>query len=95
MLSVVILTANEEHTITECIRSVSFAEEIIVVDDQSTDDTVLRAQKMGAVVYTRKLDDFASQRNFGLSKAKGDWVLFIDADERIPKNLQNEIVFSV
>lgn len=94
-LSAVILTSNEEEDIADCIKTLSFADEIIVVDDCSTDATVTIAKKIGARIYTRKLDDFASQRNYGLSVATGDWVLFIDADERVSKNLRNEIVFSV
>jgi len=94
-LSVVILTSDEEKNISGCLKSVSFADEVIVIDDGSTDATVTIAQKLGARVYTRKLDDFASQRNYGLSVATGDWVLFVDADERVSKNLRNEIVFSV
>lgn len=90
-LSVIILTRNEEKNIKDCIQSVSFADEILVIDDGSTDKTVEIAQKMGAKVYNRHLDNFAAQRNFGMSKAKGEWIFFIDADERVPHELQEEI----
>jgi len=94
-LSVVILTKNEEKNIKACIESISFASEILVIDDNSTDSTRTIAKKMGAKVYIRTLDDFASQRNFGLTKVTGDWVLFIDADERVPRELAHEIVDSI
>ena len=91
-LSVVILTKNEEKNIEECIVKLGFCDEIIVVDDHSQDDTAVIADRLGAKVYLRALnDDFALQRNFGLSKAKGGWVLFIDADERLGKDLAEEI----
>ena len=91
-LSVVILTSNEEAHITTCLNSVSFADEIIIIDDNSSDATVSLAKKTGAQVYSRKLDDFASQRNYGLSMATGEWVLFLDADETVSKELQKEII---
>ena len=94
-LSVVILTKNEEKNIKACIESISFSSEILVIDDNSTDSTRTIAKKMGAKVYIRTLDDFASQRNFGLTKVTGDWVLFIDADERVPRELAHEIVDSI
>lgn len=93
MLSVVILAKNEERHIKDCIQSVSFAGEIVVIDDLSVDDTRRIAKDFGAKVYKRSLDDdFAAQRNFGLEKASGEWVLFIDADERVTSNLKDEIV---
>lgn len=92
-LSVVILAKNEEANIADCIKSVKFADEIIVIDDNSEDRTVEIARKAGAKVYTRELkDDFASQRNYGLKKASGKWVLFLDADERVSKDLRSEMV---
>ena len=91
-LSVVILTKNEEKNIAECIDSVSFADEVVVIDDESTDKTVNFAKKLGAKVFMRELNsDFAAQRNFGLKKANGDWILFVDADERISRVLASEI----
>lgn len=91
-LSVVILTKNEEENIVQCLKTVQFADEIIIIDDYSTDKTVEIAEKLGAKVYQRKLDDFASQRNYGLSKATDEWVLFVDADERVTEELKSEIL---
>ena len=90
-LSVIVLTKNEEDMIAGCLKSVSFADEVVVIEDQSTDRTVYIARELGATVFERKLDDFASQRNFGLSKARSDWMLFVDAGERVPDTLKEEI----
>ncbi len=98
-LSVVILTRNEEKNILDCIESVRFASEIVVVDDYSTDRTIDVLNGLGDArikVFRRNLEgDFAGQRNFGLSKAKGEWVLFLDADERITKQLADEILSTI
>ncbi len=93
MISVVILTKNEEKNIEKCLENLSWCDETIVIDDDSEDKTVEIARKKGAKVYIHSLqNNFASQRNFGLEKAKGDWVLFIDADERISQALWYEIM---
>ncbi len=92
MISVVILTKNEEANISDCIKSVSWCDEAIVVDDCSEDRTVEFAKKLNAKTYIHPLsNDFSSQRNFGLSRAKGDWILFVDADERVSDALSFEI----
>lgn len=90
-LSAIVLTRNEERHIVECLSSVSFADELLVVDSGSADGTVAIAQKIGARVITRPFTDFASQRNFAMAEAKGDWVFFIDADERVTPELAEEI----
>lgn len=93
MLSAIILSKNEQKNIKQTIDTLSWVDEIIVVDDVSLDATRDIAQRAGAIVYKRdKKGDFASQRNYGLQKAKGDWILFLDADERVPESLKNEIV---
>lgn len=99
MISAVILTKDEEDNIIDCIESLSFVDEVIVIDDNSTDRTLeliknLKDEKIK--VFSRSLmDDFSAQRNFGLSKASGEWVLFIDADERIFESLTYEILNSI
>ncbi len=93
MISVVILAKNEERNIGDCLANLAWCSEIIVIDDYSTDKTSNIAKKYGVYIYKRHLNsDFASQRNFGLSKAANDWVLFVDADERISKLLSREIL---
>lgn len=93
MVSAIVLTRNEEKNIVDCLESIKWCDEIIVIDDNSEDRTVEIAKKMGAEVFTHSLNfDFSTQRNFGLEKAKGEWVLFIDADEIVTDELKNEIV---
>jgi len=91
-LSVIIIAKNEENNIIDCIESVEFASEIIVVDDNSYDNTAELAKKHGAKVCTYSGDDdFSKRRNFGLEKAGNEWVLFVDADERVSLYLQKDI----
>ncbi len=103
-LSAVVLTKNEEKNIEKCLMSLLFCDEIIVVDDYSTDNTknqILKINppaggqndKLNIKIIEKHLNnDFAQQRNFGLSKATNDWVLFIDADEEISQELKREII---
>lgn len=92
-LSAVVLTRNEERNIARSLESVDFADEIIVIDDNSTDSTINIAEDLGAKVYIRSLNkNWGEQRNYGLEKAKGRWVLFLDADEYITNKLKNEII---
>lgn len=92
MLSAIVLTRNEEKNILLCLKSLTFCDELLVIDDNSTDQTVILAKKHGAKVMTHPLsNDFSQQRNFALGKAQGDWVLFVDADEQVDKRLQNDI----
>lgn len=91
-ISAVVLTKNEEDNIKRCLNSLSWCNEVIVVDDYSDDQTRKIAKELGARVYRRELNnDFAAQRNFGLEKARGKWVLFVDADEVVPSELAREI----
>lgn len=95
-ITAIILTKNEEENIKDCIKSLQFTDEIIVIDDNSIDQTTEIAGKLGCKVYTRNLNkDYAAQRNFGLSKAKNQWVLFIDADEVVSSDLADEISSSI
>ena len=91
-ITAIILTHNEASNIADCIRSVCFANEILVVDDSSTDDTVAIAKSEGAKVLYRPMQgNWADQRNFAISQASCDTVFFIDADERVTPSLANEI----
>lgn len=92
MISCVILTHNNENKIESLLRSLAWCDEILVVDDDSTDKTKVIATKMKAMVISHSLnDDFAAQRNIGLAKAKGDWILFVDSDEYMSPELAGEI----
>lgn len=91
MISAVVLTKNEGKNIRRCIKGLQWCDEIIIIDDYSTDKTLNLVKRCRA--FKRRLNgDFAGQRNFGLTKAKGDFVLFIDADEVVSKELQKEII---
>jgi len=93
MISVVILTKNEEKNIADCLQSLSWCDETIVIDDNSTDKTVEIAKKAGAKVYSHPLqNDFSQQRNYGLEKTRNEWVLFVDADERVSSALWYEMM---
>ena len=90
-LSVLIMTKNEEKNLPDCIKSVSFADDVIILDDDSTDSTRELAQSMGARVVQRKMDYEGRHRNYGYNLAKDKWVLSLDADERITPELEEEI----
>lgn len=91
-LSVVVLTKNEEKNISQCLETVRWADEIIVIDDNSTDRTVEAAHRYTEKVIKRDLDgNFSGQRNFGTDLATGDWVIQMDADERVGKELREKI----
>lgn len=90
-ISAVILCKNAEELIADCIDSVSFCDEVIIIDDNSTDRTPEIAKMMGASVYPYSNESFAKKRNLGLKKAKGKWVLYLDVDERLSPELQESI----
>jgi len=91
-LSALIITYNEVNHIHDVINNISFADEIIVVDSFSTDETYEALKKLQHVnVIQRDFKNFADQRNFAITKASSDWILFIDADERLTPELQNSI----
>jgi glycosyltransferase involved in cell wall biosynthesis len=93
-LSVVLATRNEEKNIEMCLSSVkNISDEIIVVDEYSTDSTVKIAEKFGAKTYKRYWKmNFHENKQFAIEKATGDWILQLDADERVTKDLAIEIV---
>jgi glycosyltransferase involved in cell wall biosynthesis len=90
-LSAIIITRNEANNIAACLHSVAFCDERIVVDSGSTDDTVAIAKSCGAEVATHEWAGYGPQKGFALSLARGDWVLSIDADERVSPPLAGEI----
>lgn len=96
-LAAIILTYNEAQHITACIDSLRFADQIIVFDSFSTDDTVQLAQSAGAQVIQHAFANYASQREAALEAVRGaaDWVLFVDADERVTDALAAEVRASI
>ena len=91
LLSVVILTKNEAGRIVDCLKSVRWADELLVIDDDSTDQTKEIAQSMGARVLSRRMDIEGRHRNWAHAQAKHPWVLSLDADERVTSELAQEI----
>jgi glycosyltransferase involved in cell wall biosynthesis len=90
-LSVIVITRNEERNIRECLETVRWANEIIVVDAGSTDRTVEIAKEFTSKVFSRPWDGYGEAKNFGLSQCAREWVFWLDADERVTPELQNEI----
>lgn len=91
MISVIVITKNEEDRIKACLESVKWADEIIIVDSGSVDNTLKIASEYTEKIFKTDLGDFSSLRNLATAKASGDWILFVDADERILKPLKQEI----
>lgn len=91
MLSVIVITKNEQDRIQACLESVKWADEIIVVDNGSLDNTLEIAKKYTDKIFKVNLQDFAAWRNVAVEKATGDWILFIDPDERVLSPLKEEI----
>lgn len=90
-LTAIIPTLNEENNIGEAIDSISFADEVIIIDSFSSDNTVSIAERKGATIIKRKFDNFSAQKNFAIDKAQNDWIFILDADERVSDELQLEI----
>jgi glycosyltransferase involved in cell wall biosynthesis len=91
-ITAIIPTLNEEVHIEDSIKSVDFADEIIVIDSFSLDSTVEIAKKYNVKVIQRVFDDFSSQKNFAIDLAKNDWIYILDADERVTPELKKEII---
>lgn len=90
-VSVVVITKNEEDNISDCLMSVMWADEIIVLDDDSSDKTVGIAKRFTDKVFSRKMDIEGVHRNYAYGLARNNWVLSLDADERVTPSLAEEI----
>jgi glycosyltransferase involved in cell wall biosynthesis len=91
LLSVAIITLNEEQNLPRTLASVQWADEIVIVDSGSTDRTIDIARSFGARVIERPWPGFAEQKNFAIGECAGTWVLSLDADEELSPELQQEI----
>lgn len=98
-ISAIILTKNNQQTIIQSIKSLSFCQEVIVLDDYSSDNTISLIEKLNdsnlKILQHSIRDDFGAHRNFGLSKAICDWVLFLDSDEIVTVQLASEITKTI
>jgi glycosyltransferase involved in cell wall biosynthesis len=90
-LSAAVITWNEEERLRACLESVAWADEIIVVDAESTDKTVQVAREFTDRIWVRPWPGFVAQKNFALDQAAGEWVLSLDADEQVTPDLRREI----
>src|ERR1700687_1779676 len=91
-LSAYLIVKDEARDVPACLDSLKgLADELVVVDDLSTDRTAELCRERGARVFSRKLDGFGSQKQYALERCTGDWVLSIDADERVRPELAEEI----
>lgn len=93
-ITAILIAKNEQENIIPCIKSLDWCTEILLIDDESTDKTVSLAvsQNPAIKVFKRKSgDNFSDQRNYTLDKAKSDWIIFIDCDERVSQPLAKEI----
>jgi glycosyltransferase involved in cell wall biosynthesis len=90
-LSVIVITKNEEANIRDCLQSVRWADELVVLDSGSTDRTASIARELSARVYEAEWEGFGRTKSRALSKATQEWVLSLDADERVPEELASEI----
>ncbi|HET7876266.1 MAG TPA: glycosyltransferase family 2 protein [Methylomirabilota bacterium] len=90
-LSVTVIAWNEEERLRPCLESAAWADELIVVDGESTDKTVPLAREFTDRVWVRPWPGFAAQKNFALGQATGDWILSLDADERVTPELRHRI----
>lgn len=94
-ISAILITKNDAHTITACLESIKWVDEIIVVDDNSTDDTVKICRDFGAKVAIETWSGFGAQKTKALNLTQYDWVLSIDSDERVPPKLREEILATI
>lgn len=95
MLSAVIIARDEADRIERAVRSVAFADEVLVLDSGSADDTVARARALGARVVETDWPGHVAQKNRGLAEARGDWVLSLDADEWVDDRLRASILAAI
>ncbi|CAM4100029.1 glycosyltransferase family 2 protein [Gillisia limnaea] len=97
MVSVIILTKNEEQDLPKCLSSLQWTDDVLVLDSGSTDDTVKIARDFGARVSYNKFTSFGMQRNYALEnlELKYDWILFLDADEVVTPPFENAILYAI
>ncbi|MCK4994542.1 MAG: glycosyltransferase family 2 protein [Candidatus Omnitrophica bacterium] len=90
-ISIVVITRNVEHNLVDCLESVKWADEVVIVDNHSTDSTLVLAKKYTKSIYNDTWDKEGSIRNRAYQRAKNDWVLTLDPDERVSEGLKEQI----
>ncbi len=90
-ITVAIITKNEERNIRDCLESVKWADEIVVVDNGSTDHTLSICKEYGARIFQEEWKGYSGQKNSAIEKAGNEWVLNLDADERVSPELRQEM----
>jgi glycosyltransferase involved in cell wall biosynthesis len=91
LLSVAIIVKNEERNLARTLASVRFADEIVIVDSNSTDRTVEIGRSFGARIFNREWPGFAAQKNFAIQQCTGEWILSLDADEEVSPELRRQL----
>ena len=91
-LSILIVVHNEERQLKDCLETISFADELIIILDKCTDNSEKIARKFSNKIFSGSWNIEGDRRNFGISKCKSNWIFEIDADERVPKKLKSEIL---
>lgn len=94
-LSAIIITKDSEDVIEDCLKSIAFAEEIILVDAGSSDQTRIIAKRAGAIILNGSENNFSEQRTIGFKAAKGEWILYVDTDERVTTSLRENIKYQI
>ena len=93
MIAALVLAHNSEHTIARTLKSLDWVDEVVIVADQCTDSTLTIVKQFPKTrIFERALDDFASQKNFGLKQINAEWILSIDSDEEVTPALRDEIL---
>src|SRR5256712_7389519 len=90
-IAAIVITKNEERNIAACLESLKWVDELIVVDAESTDRTVELAKAYTSKVFVRTWPGYGPQKNFAMAQATADWILIVDADERVSDELREEI----
>ncbi len=94
-ITVILPSFNEKNYIKDCLHSVSFANQIIIIDSFSTDTTLEIAKEFNCEILQRKFDNFSNQKNEAIKHATSNWILFVDADERVTEKLKCEILQTI
>ena len=94
-LTAIIPTGNEEHNIVDAIKSIAFADEVMVVDSFSSDRTIELATPLADIILQREYENSASQKNWAIPQAKYEWILLLDADERVTTELKEEVLSTI